>query len=365
MPGSPDNSHPQALTAAPLDQVAAEVAHYIRKLRPQVVITFDPIGGYRHPDHIAIQRATVKAFDAAGQADVYPDPEGLPPYTPQKLYFNTFSRTFLRVAIAAMRLVGRDPHHFGVNGDSTWLRLWKSASRSMPASVTSRWLPSGTKLPPATSARAAGKWDAACRAGSRAASGATTPTCALTRSRRKAKDRKETCLRGFDKKPKINQPMEIIQRPFLSEADKFQMAALARRLAGDTLHVIDLPYRLNSWAFDDPSNIGLWFDGLQQLAAWAVLQTPFWTIDYVFDPFAEINLHTDILAWADFRARATIDTPNGHPAWYVNVFRGQAERIGDLEKAGFKCQSDVGEDSWSKVLMQRSIQTPVKVYRPL
>ena len=158
--------------------------------------------------------------------------------------------------------------------------------------------------------------------------------------------------------------MAILQRPFLSEADKFQMSALAHQFAGDTLHVIDLPYRLSSWAFDNPENIGLWFNARQQCVAWAVLQTPFWTIDYVFDPTRDVNLHSDILAWADFRARAAIHTPNGLPAWYVDVFSGQAERIHDLEKAGFKCQSDAGEDAWSKVLMQRSIQTPVKVYRP-
>ena len=65
MPGSPDNSHPNALAAQPLDKVAADVAQWIHALKPQVVITFDPIGGYRHPDHIAIQKATVKAFEDA------------------------------------------------------------------------------------------------------------------------------------------------------------------------------------------------------------------------------------------------------------------------------------------------------------
>jgi ribosomal protein S18 acetylase RimI-like enzyme len=35
-----------------------------------------------------------------------------------------------------------------------------------------------------------------------------------------------------------------------------------------------------------------------------------------------------------------------------------------LENAGFKCQSDVGDDSWSKVLMRHSSQIPVKVYEP-
>jgi len=66
MPGSADNTHPNALAAQDVQKVAAEVVHYIRLLQPQIVVTFDPIGGYRHPDHIAIQRATEKAFHAAG-----------------------------------------------------------------------------------------------------------------------------------------------------------------------------------------------------------------------------------------------------------------------------------------------------------
>ena len=115
MPGSPDNRHPQALAAAPLDEVAARVTRLLRSLRPQVVITFDPIGGYRHPDHIAIQRATVAAFEAAGDAARFPD--GLPPYRPQKLYFHTFGRRFLRLAVRGMSLLGRDPRRFGRNAD--------------------------------------------------------------------------------------------------------------------------------------------------------------------------------------------------------------------------------------------------------
>jgi hypothetical protein len=37
----------------------------------------------------------------------------------------------------------------------------------------------------------------------------------------------------------------------------------------------------------------------------------------------------------------------------VNVFAHQTERIGNLEAAGFASQADVGDDSWSKVLMLR------------
>jgi LmbE family N-acetylglucosaminyl deacetylase len=115
MPGSENNRHPQALAAAPLDEVAAKVTHYIRKLQPQVVLTFDPIGGYRHPDHIAIQQATEKAFFAAGDPLKYPGEH--PAYQPAKLYFHTIPKKFIRWAVRAMPLMGMDPSHFGQNKD--------------------------------------------------------------------------------------------------------------------------------------------------------------------------------------------------------------------------------------------------------
>ncbi len=115
MPGSPDNHHPQALATASLNEVAQQMAGYIREIRPQVVITFDPIGGYRHPDHIAIHRATVEAFRMAG--DPSWDINGLPPYSPQKLYYSTFSRRFLRGVVRLLPLLGQDPHRFGKNKD--------------------------------------------------------------------------------------------------------------------------------------------------------------------------------------------------------------------------------------------------------
>jgi mycothiol synthase len=158
--------------------------------------------------------------------------------------------------------------------------------------------------------------------------------------------------------------MTVTLRPFSTEQDKYLMSALAHQCSENNLHVIDLPYRLSSWAFDTPENVGLWFGENQQLVAWAALQTPFWTIDYVCHPDAEIDLHQQILSWADQRARVTISTANGRPAWFIMVFAGQSNRIRDLENAEFKCQSNVGDDSWSKVLMRRSSQMPVKVYEP-
>jgi N-acetyl-1-D-myo-inositol-2-amino-2-deoxy-alpha-D-glucopyranoside deacetylase len=115
MPGSPDNRHLQALVAQPQAQVAAAIVHYLRKLRPQVVITFDPIGGYHHPDHIAIHNATVQAFHDAALDQDFGD--GLAPFQAQRLYFHTMPRGFLRWMVRLMPLLGRDPHKFGQNGD--------------------------------------------------------------------------------------------------------------------------------------------------------------------------------------------------------------------------------------------------------
>jgi LmbE family N-acetylglucosaminyl deacetylase len=115
MPGSEDNHHPQALAAADLQEVTGKVVHYIRLLKPQIVLTFDPIGGYRHPDHIAIQKATEKAFYAASDAKQFSS--DLPAHSACKLYFHTMPKGFLRFGILLMRLMGRDPHKFGRNGD--------------------------------------------------------------------------------------------------------------------------------------------------------------------------------------------------------------------------------------------------------
>jgi LmbE family N-acetylglucosaminyl deacetylase len=114
MPGSPDNQHPRALAAQPLAEVATNVAHYIRLLKPQVVATFDPIGGYKHPDHIAIHQATVQAFDLASRPDFGDE---LPPFQPQKLYFHLIPKGFLKFGVWLLRLWGRDPRRFGRNQD--------------------------------------------------------------------------------------------------------------------------------------------------------------------------------------------------------------------------------------------------------
>lgn len=115
MPGSEDNRNPEALMMAPMEQVVERLVKVIRQVKPEVVVTFDPIGGYRHPDHIKMHDATVKAFHAAPNAERYP--EAGPAYQPQKLYFHVFPHGWLRMAVLLMPLVGQNPHRLGRNKD--------------------------------------------------------------------------------------------------------------------------------------------------------------------------------------------------------------------------------------------------------
>jgi LmbE family N-acetylglucosaminyl deacetylase len=115
MPGMEANKHPSAQINAPIDEVAGRVVKYIRGLKPDVVLTFDPIGGYKHPDHIHIHKATTLAFEKAGDASFHPE-SGLP-FKPKALYYQIFPRWFLKAMTRIMPLFGKDPRKWGRNGD--------------------------------------------------------------------------------------------------------------------------------------------------------------------------------------------------------------------------------------------------------
>ena len=139
-------------------------------------------------------------------------------------------------------------------------------------------------------------------------------------------------------------------KPYSGDDDRARMLALAREHPAGHVHVIDLPYRLCSWAFDNPTNVGLWSDEDGRLLAWAVLQPPFWTVDYAVHPAAPPGAFAAMLAWIDRTALVLLDTPTGRPCWFVAVGEGQDGRRRALEQAGFVCQ-DEGEDAWSQVAL--------------
>jgi ribosomal protein S18 acetylase RimI-like enzyme len=153
-------------------------------------------------------------------------------------------------------------------------------------------------------------------------------------------------------------------RRFDRDRDIEAMLALALASPDANLHTVDLPYRLCSWALDEPDNVGLWEDDAGRLAAWATLQAPFWAIDIAARPDIEDELFPRALAWAEARARDAAGTPYGRPSWYVHVFGDQERRLRQLDRAEFACQADVGEDSWSRVLLRRSGRAPATIAVP-
>lgn len=55
-----------ALDSADPVEAVRLIAEHLRRIRPQVVVTFGPDGAYGHPDHIAISQLTTAAVVAAG-----------------------------------------------------------------------------------------------------------------------------------------------------------------------------------------------------------------------------------------------------------------------------------------------------------
>ena len=75
----------------PVQEAARPLVEALRRLRPQVMTTYDENGGYPHPDHIQTHRVSVAAFDLAADPDFAP--ELGEPWAVSKLYYiNAFHR---------------------------------------------------------------------------------------------------------------------------------------------------------------------------------------------------------------------------------------------------------------------------------
>jgi mycothiol S-conjugate amidase len=115
MAGTAENGHDHNFINAPDEEVIGKVVAIIRATKPQVLLTFDPRGGYGHPDHIKIYRATMAAFEMAGDPSCYPEQlqNGLKAHTPQKVYWTSFSREFFVELARYFEQQGIDTKQFG------------------------------------------------------------------------------------------------------------------------------------------------------------------------------------------------------------------------------------------------------------
>ena len=96
MVGTPPRHRPRFVDADPSEAVGALVA-IIRELRPHVVVTYDPNGGYGHPDHVHAHDVTTAAVAAAAGTEHPGKPWQVP-----KLYWTVMSRSAIHSAIDDM-----------------------------------------------------------------------------------------------------------------------------------------------------------------------------------------------------------------------------------------------------------------------
>lgn len=102
MAGTPSAANPRAWVNADENDAVGALVGIIRQTRPHVVVTYDPKGGYGHPDHIAVHRHVTAAVEASG-TDAYP--AAGEPWDPPKLYWTVTEHTALTEGLAAMDVV--------------------------------------------------------------------------------------------------------------------------------------------------------------------------------------------------------------------------------------------------------------------
>ncbi|MCX2714546.1 N-acetyl-1-D-myo-inositol-2-amino-2-deoxy-alpha-D-glucopyranoside deacetylase [Mycolicibacterium sp. J2] len=96
MPGTPAR-HRQRFVDADIEGPVAALVAIIRELRPHVVVTYDPNGGYGHPDHIRAYEVTTAAV-AAAAGDGHPGE----PWQVPKFYWTVLAQSAIADGLAAL-----------------------------------------------------------------------------------------------------------------------------------------------------------------------------------------------------------------------------------------------------------------------
>ena len=81
LPPLPEGS----FATVPLDEATEALVRVIRDFKPHVMITYDELGGYPHPDHIRCHEVSMAAYETAGDPDRFPDAGE--PWTVSKIYY--------------------------------------------------------------------------------------------------------------------------------------------------------------------------------------------------------------------------------------------------------------------------------------
>jgi N-acetyl-1-D-myo-inositol-2-amino-2-deoxy-alpha-D-glucopyranoside deacetylase len=96
MMGTDGNELPESFWRADLDEAADRLANVIREVRPRILVTYNEIGGYGHPDHIQTHRVALRAVDLV---------EGTK-HAVDRVYYNLMPRSVMTTALDELRSAG-------------------------------------------------------------------------------------------------------------------------------------------------------------------------------------------------------------------------------------------------------------------
>ena len=96
MMGSEQNNRKDVFWQADLDEAAKELVKVILEIKPQVLVTYDEIGGYGHPDHIKAHQVAMRAAELA-------ENQG---WKISKIYWNTMPKSVIQMGIDKMKEIG-------------------------------------------------------------------------------------------------------------------------------------------------------------------------------------------------------------------------------------------------------------------
>lgn len=95
MMGTEPNKRPDTFWNANFDEATSYLVKVIEEVKPHVLITYDEIGGYGHPDHIQAHRVAMAASEKSS-------------WDIPKIYWNVMPKSVIQEGIDAMKKIGSD-----------------------------------------------------------------------------------------------------------------------------------------------------------------------------------------------------------------------------------------------------------------
>ena len=110
-----DDIHDNAFWRADLTEAADHLVEVIREVRPQVLVTYDPFGGYGHPDHIQAHRVAMYAAQLAAAPSYRRDLGEA--WEIAKIYWGAISESRIREGLRRIREAGDTTTFEGMDPD--------------------------------------------------------------------------------------------------------------------------------------------------------------------------------------------------------------------------------------------------------